>query len=112
MEIPDGYETVKEVTNFRDVAAIMKEEGNWLFVGTGGWHGTSMSLDDCVRILKGEDDKWLPGGAYVTVFIVNPARVTLRWGEIKLKNQNEVDYLRSKIKETLLEIEDSQTGNT
>ena len=112
MPLPDGYQVVKEVTNFRDVAKLMKEEGNWLFIGTGGWHGTSMTLDDCVRIMKGEDETWLPDGSYVTVFIVNPKAVSIRWGEIKLKAENEVEYLRNKVIETMESVTFSQIGNT
>jgi hypothetical protein len=107
----EGYEVVNELTSFRDVAALLKTNNSWVFLGTGGWHGTSMSLDDCDSILRGDHEKWLPGGAYITVFIIDPAKVSVKWGEIHLRNLNEVEYLREKVAETLEKIKESQQNN-
>jgi hypothetical protein len=107
------YEIVKELTSFRDVVNHYKDnaEENWLFLSTGGWHGTGQTLDDLVRILDGKDEIWKPEGAYVTVLILDPATVTLRWGEIRVKNKTEVEWLRAKVNETINLIRLSQEGN-
>jgi hypothetical protein len=110
-----SYEIVKEITSVREVQNIMRENGvdnnNWLFLGTGGWHGTNKTLDDCERILKGEDETWLPGGAYVTVLLINPKAVSIRWGEVHVRTLNEANWLREKVRETLDIIPITQEGN-
>lgn len=99
----EGYHVVNEVTSFRDVSALMKDEsaGNLLLIGTGGWHGTKRSLSDADRIIRGEDPVWLPSGAYITVFILNPEKVSINWGEIHVKTLNEVEWLREKVTQSV-----------
>jgi hypothetical protein len=107
------YETTKELTSFRDVVNNLNEseETNWILLSTGGWHGTNQTLDDCERILKGDDEKWTEQGAYITVFIILPESVTIKWGEVRLKNLNEVEWLRRKVRKSLESISNSQEGN-
>ncbi len=111
-----SYAVVKEINSVREVQNVMRDSGgvhnnNWLFLGTGGWHGTNKNLEDCERILKGEDETWLPDGAYVTVLIVNPKDVTIRWGEVHVRSLKEVIWLRERIIETLDIIPITQDGN-
>lgn len=99
----EGYEVVSEITSFRDVTALMKDEsaGNLLLVGTGGWHGSKRTLADADRIIRGDDTTWLPSGAYITVFVLNPEKVSINWGEIHVKTLNEVEWLREKVTASL-----------
>jgi len=108
-----SYEVIKELTNFREVlAALNDDEDAFLLLSTGGWHGTKRTLDDCERILKNEDPDWLPGGASVTVLIINPDKVYVRWGDIKIKDMNQVNELRKRQTESIDRISISQEGNT
>jgi hypothetical protein len=107
-----AYQVVQELTSFRDVAAILKEGESWLFCGTEGWHGTRQTLADCERILRNKDSTWLPDGAYITVFIVNPKNVSIKWGEIHLRSLSEVEWLRERVRETLEKIQKDQEVNT
>ena len=109
----EGYEIVKELTSFRDVVNHFKEasEPSYLLLSTEGWHGSNWTLNDCERILKDEDEVWTTKGAYITVFIVCPQSVTLRWGNVRLKTQQEIDWLRKRQAESLELINRSQEGN-
>lgn len=107
------YEVIKEVINFREVASYFNEDNgeSFLLCSTGGWHGTHRSLNDCERILKGKDEIWAPGGASITVLIINPSKVTIRWGEIRITKQNEIEWLRKKTRETLEKLNIEQEEN-
>jgi hypothetical protein len=111
----DGYEVVQEIMNFRDVLSHFGENGadteNWLFCSTQGWHGTYKTLNDCERIIKGEDETWLPKGAYITVLIIEPKAVRIKWGEIHVKHLDQVEWLRKRVRETLDAISITQEGN-
>ena len=111
LALKDGYNIVKEITNFRELSAILKDNDFWVFVGMGGWHGTNSSLDDAERILRGEDLTLTPAGAYVTVFVVDPVAVSIRWGEIRLKSLKEVDFLREKVSQTVFSVSRSQASS-
>ena len=104
-----NYEVVKEITSFRDIANHFKEDGDsYLLLGTGGWHGSNWTLADCERILNDEDEIWTTQGAYITVFIIQPALVSLKWGNVKLKNMAEVEWLRKKVKDSVDRLRESQ----
>jgi hypothetical protein len=97
--------SVEEITSFRDVVDHFENAGEdeaiILLVGTGGYHGNRWTLNDLERILKGEDDKWKGDYVFATVLILNPADVIVKWGEVKIKSLNEVEYLRKKVRETI-----------
>lgn len=109
-----SYEIIKELITFRDVVNHYKEEGegSWLFLSTEGFHGSDWTLADCERILKDEDKDFTPQGAYITVLILDPKAVSLKWGNVKLKNLQEVEWLRKRVKETLDKITKAQEANT
>jgi hypothetical protein len=107
-----SYEVIDEVINFRAVVDYLNSnEDAFTILSTGGWHGTNKTLDDCEKIINDEDPNWLPGGASVTVLIIDPAKVCVRWGEIKLKDLNQVAWLRKKVQESVDRISISQEGN-
>lgn len=110
-----SYQTVNELTSFRDVVMHFQnaepDAENMILLSTGGWHGSYKTLDDCERILKNQDKDWLPGGAYVTVLIIDTKNVSMKWGEIRLKTLSEVEWLRNKIRETLDLIPITQEAN-
>lgn len=111
-EQPEGYEVVKELITFRDVAAAVKENPDlWIFCGTEGWHGTKISLNECEAMIKGKHETWTAGGAYITVFLIDPKRVSIKWGEVSLKTINEIEWLRKKVEFTVQAIMESQIDN-
>lgn len=97
-----SYEVVKEVTSFRDIVNHFKEyKDSYLLLGTGGWHGSNWTLADCERILNNEDEIWTTQGAYITVFIIQPELISIKYGNVKLKNMSEVEWLRKKLKDSI-----------
>lgn len=111
-ERPEGYEVVEEVITFRDVAAAVKENPDlWVFCGTEGWHGTKLSLNECEQMIRGKHETWSAGGAFITVFLIDPKRVSIRWGEVSLKTINEAEWLRKKVDSTIQAVIASQSGN-
>lgn len=107
-----SYEVIKEVINFREVVGYLNDdEDAFILIGTGGYHGTHKTLSDCERILKDKDETWLPGGASATILIINPREVTVRWGEIHIRNLKEVEWLRKKVREGLEKISITQEDN-
>jgi hypothetical protein len=107
--------TLEEIRTFRDVfnhfEDVGADEANWLFLSTGGYHGSKQTLEDMERILRGEDETWLPNGAHLTVLIVCPEATSMKWGTIHIKNKNEIEYLRKRVKETMEIIPKTQEGN-
>lgn len=110
----EGYEVVKEITSFRDIVNHFKEqsEPSLLLLSTEGWHGSDWTLDDCERILKDEDEVWTTKGAYITVLILSPVSVSLKWGNVRIKTLQEVEWLRKKVKESLDRILETQAVNS
>lgn len=110
-----SYEVIQELINFRDVVKEFPDGGadseHWLFVGTGGWHGSYATLDDCELILRDMHPTWKKDGAYITVLVFNPKEVYVRWGQIHLKSLTEIEWIRNQVKATLDIIPISQEGS-
>lgn len=86
---------------------------NWIFLSTGGVHGSKNTIQDAEYILRGEDpdEEPLPNGrTLITVLIVQPVSCVLYWGEVQV-NMDDLNYLRRLIRSTLENIADSQGGN-
>lgn len=114
MNVP-GYEVIQELVTFRDVVAAFPngeaDADHWLIIGTGGWHGSYMTLDDCELILKDMHPTWKKGGAYITLLVLNPKEVTIKWGQVQLKNQSEIDWCRNQTRVTEDVFNISQEGS-
>jgi len=89
------------------------DKRNWIFLSTGGIHGTFNTIEDAEYILRGEDlnQEPLPNGrTLITVLIVQPQRCVLRWGDIQV-NMEDLNYLRKLVRSSLENITDGQGGN-
>lgn len=110
-----SYEIVQELINFRDVVAAfpdgVADNNHWLFVGTGGWHGSHTTLDDCELILRDAHPTWKKDGAYITLLVINPYEVSVKWGQVHLKNLTEIEWCRKQVKATLDIIQILQEGS-
>jgi len=86
---------------------------NWFIASTSGVHGTYETLDDIEEQLKnpnieeyGED--YIPT---LTFQIIMPRMVCVSYGNVQVKNQDDVDYLRGLISSTVNAIADTQYHN-
>ena len=111
--------TFEELRTLKDVKDIYQEfttKDAWLFLSLEGEHGTALSLDDLELILSGQHNLTdnVNGRYWVTVLIVWPRKTSsqiLQFGEVML-DQEDISFLRDKVRETLIEVEASQYGNT
>ena len=86
---------------------------NWIFLSTGGVHGSDNTIQDAEYILRGEDldEQPLPNGkTLITVLIVHPVTCVLRWGEVQV-SMDDINYLRKLVRSSLISIQDNQGGN-
>jgi len=117
----DSY-TVEELRTMKDLRDIFAEENAerdaWLFLSTEGEHGTTLTLDDLEIILRDQHTltRSENGRYWITVLVVFPKRVSakvgplLQYGEL-IVDENDLQWLRDKVRETLVEVEASQYGN-
>lgn len=97
----ESMDEVKEI--FPDGSA---DDLNWCVLSTSGVHGSYGVLDD----LDFEPDEHGDKNDYITVLIIHPRLVVLRYGTIQV-TKADVPYLRGLVKSTLKAIESSQKGN-
>ena len=89
------------------------DQRNWIFLSTGGVHGSLNTIEDAEYILRGEDpdEEPLPNGrTLITVLIVRSAACMLLWGEVQV-NMDDLQYLRKLVRSSLENIHESQGGN-
>lgn len=108
---------IKEIRSIQEIYALfpngIADRRNWIFLSTGGVHGTDNTIDDAEYILRGEDldEEPLPNGrTLITLLIVQPVACVLLWGEVQV-NMEDLQYLRKLVRSTLENIVDSQGGN-
>ena len=110
---------VIELRRMAEVRQIFGENGedvnhlNWCFVATAGNHGTTTTLDEVEAILQGTSPdmgKAKGGKWWVTILIVHPRLVVMKYGEIEV-TKDDIDYLRILVRKTLEEIPKTQEGN-
>ena len=77
------------------------DEMNWLFGSTSGVHGSYDTLDSF----------WDAGEGIWTFVIVQPRRVTIRYGNVWVQNLEQLDKLRRLVDQTLSAVIRSQDGN-
>lgn len=108
-----------EITNLRELKELWSDEQEkWLLLSTGGHHGTYLTLDDIESILRGESafSEEVNGKYWITILLIYPSSMrhlefNIRWGDIPI-DLEEVQWLRERVRESLLAIEFSQEGNT
>jgi hypothetical protein len=121
-----GY-AIEEIRTIKELRSIFSGEesakDSWLFLSTGGYHGTQITLDDLESILRDENDinASVNGRYWITILIVYPQKVSasigaleiplLKYGEI-LVDLDDIQWLREKVRETIQEVQISQIGNT
>lgn len=121
---PDGGGTVRAL--FREPGA--DPELNWLFLSTSGVHGTYTTLDDIEAdaarpLYEGPADDCPPealgryrwrvdadGRFEITVLIVHPRTVTLKYGECEF-DLADIPWLRAAVERTVRGVVASQVGN-
>jgi len=110
------YEVI-EIRSMQEIYIMfpngIADRRNWIFLSTGGGHGSTNTIEDAEYILRGEDpdEEPLPNGrTLITVLILQPAPCVLYWGEIQV-NMEDLNYLRRLVRSTLENIADSQGGN-
>ena len=108
---------ISEIRSMQEIYSFfpngIADSRHWVFLSTGGVHGTSNTIEDAEYILRGEDldEEPLPNGrTLITVLIVRPAACVLLWGEIQV-NMEDLQYLRKLVRSTLENVIDSQGGN-
>lgn len=109
----DELRTIKEV---RDIYAEHSTRSAWMFLSLKSKHGTDLTLDDLELILTDESNitSSANGRWWVTILIVYPQLTSasiLEFAEV-LIDSDDVQWLREKVRETLVEVEASQYGNT
>lgn len=108
-----------EINTLRELKEIYSDEETekWLLLSTGGYHGTYLTLDDIEAIIRGESSFSDPvnGKYWITILLVFPhsaegVELNIRWGDISV-DLDDVQWLREKVRESLLKIHSSQEGN-
>lgn len=109
-------EELRTIKDLRDIYSQYSTKEAWLFLSLGGFHGTSLTLDDLELILADQSNitSSVNGRWWVTALVVFPKLTTaaiLNYAEIMI-DAEDVQWLREKVRETLVEVEASQYGNT
>lgn len=108
-----------EINTLRELKEIYNSDDSvkWLLLSTGGFHGTYLTLDDVESIIRGESQfsEDVNGKYWVTILLIYPGQMShnefnIRYGDIAL-DLTDVQWLREKVRETLLAITESQEGN-
>lgn len=97
---------IKPLQSIEQVREVFKLDSpdafTWLFVGTGGVHGSHDSLDAAMLALNsGRKPR-------VTVLVVHAKEVCTRYGSIEIETADDVDFLRHCVGFSLSRIEDTQ----
>jgi hypothetical protein len=119
IELIDRYtyeelRTIKEVKDIYTDGVTAKDA--WLFLSLRSEHGTNLTLDDLELILVDQHNLTtsVNGRYWVSILIVYPDRTsaqTLHFAEVMI-DMDDISWLRDKVRETLVEVEASQYGNT
>ncbi len=91
-------------------------ELNWLFLGTSGIHSWYGTLDDCEEKLKhvGEINEYqeLVEAPTITLLIIHPRVCCIQYGNIVIRTQEDIDFLRKYCTKTIqCIVNESQYGN-
>lgn len=90
------HKDISEIKTIDDLKKIFPDAKcdmcNFVLFSTGGVHGSYTELDviqECMEILKEDDDDYTD---HLTVLIVQPRVVSLRYGHIKI-SLDDIEYL-------------------
>ncbi len=109
-------EELRTIKELRDIYNEHTPKSAWLFLSLGGYHGTRLTLDDLELLLVDQSNiaKSVNGRWWISALVVYPKRTSvhiLEYAEIMV-DMDDVQWLREKVRETLVEVEASQYGNT
>jgi len=109
-------EELRTIKDLRDIYSEREVKDAWLFLSLGGYHGTKLTLDDLELIIADQSNisSSINGRYWVTALVVYPQLTSvaiLNYAEIMI-DSDDVQWLREKVRETLLQVEASQYGNT
>ncbi len=109
-------EELRTIKDLRDIYNTTPVREAWLFLSLGGYHGTKLTLDDLEVLLEDQSDiaKSVNGRWWITALVVYPQKTSvsiLNYAEIMV-DRDDLQWLRKKVRETLIEVEASQYGNT
>lgn len=109
-----SIKTMAEVrTFFPDGEA---SELNWLFCATSGVHGTYLTIDECEREIRDpaayelENNEPPSSPTTITVLIVQPRIVHMRYGEVSV-TLDDLAWLRRVVTSSVEWVAKSQAGN-
>jgi len=118
---PYKIEEIKTIKELKDI--VFDKDDMWLFLSTEGYHGTRLTLDDLEAILRDESEMTadINGRYWLTVLVVYPQSVSaytgigrllplLKYGEIMI-DLDDISWLREAVRNTILNVQESQKGN-
>ena len=86
---------------------------NWIIASTSGVHGTYHNLNelemDWSFITNNPNRNF---ERYITILVIHPRMVAMLYGEIYIRNLNDLKWLRKQVTATLNNIHESQQHNT
>ena len=109
-------EEIRTIKELRDIYNEYSVKDAWLFLSIAGFHGTDLTLDDIELILENQSDisDSVNGRWWITALVVYPQRTSvaiLNYADIMVDSED-IQWLREKVRETLVEVEASQYRNT
>lgn len=109
-------EEIRTIKELRDIYGEYTTKNAWLFLSLKSFHGTDITLDDLEILLEDQSDiaSSVNGRWWVSALVVFPERTSttiLNYADIMI-DIDDVQWLREKVRETLVEVEASQYGNT
>jgi hypothetical protein len=100
-------QTIKTMANLRSFFPDGKaNELNWCFLSTSGVHGTYATLDGMHEPEDGEEPF-----RHITVLVVQPRLVVMRYGNIDVETDEDERWLRELVNSTIVAVKKSQEGN-
>ena len=97
---PDSahYSVMRKIKSFTGMEALrdMFREGkadelNFVLFSTSGVHGTYTTIEEAERAIHGDED----ASNEVTILIVHPRLVSLRYGTCKPENEEDIEFLKA-----------------
>lgn len=106
IEDDDAWELLKGV--FHDKTEYSM---NWLFLSTSGVHGTYTKLDGLDEVREEMREEGDDSPPTVTFLLLKPRLVQVCYGNVPIRNDDDIQWLKVVVKKTLEAVEWSQNGN-
>lgn len=102
-----------EIKSFLELKNFVENNECWLLLSTGGFHGTTIKLDELESIIRDEHQltEAINDRYFITVLIIQPEYAILRYGDIPV-GIGDIQWLRENTRLSLEKIKESQIGNT